>query len=255
MTMREHRKWIYVLPNIFTAFNLAFGVASILASIQGDFYKACLMVVLSILFDGADGRVARMVGSESSFGEQFDSMSDLLSFGVAPAILVHQKYLLPYGRVGFAICFFIVLCVALRLARFNVTTGLKTQYSHYFQGLPAPVGSMGIVGFVFFDIEFNGLPWVQHIVIPYMIMYSVLMISSIPFPSFKNSGWFRSHQKLVFIIVIIFLLSLFLYGETVLGVVTFLCVIGNLVYVFTHREKYKDFFKWTEDSQNEENAS
>ena len=250
--MRENRKWAYILPNTFTALNLAFGVGSTLASIQGDYYKACLMIVLGIIFDSADGRVARMVGSESSFGEQFDSMSDLLSFGVAPAILIHQKYLTPYGRVGVAICFFMVLCTALRLARFNVTASSGTQYSDYFQGLPTPVASMGIVGFVFFDLEFRDIPWIQYGVMPYVILYSILMISNIPYPSFKNSAWFRSHQKFIFIIIVLFLMSLFLYGEVVLGVMTLVYVIGNLFYVLLNRKKYKNFFKNKAEDSSEE---
>ena len=248
--MKEHKKWAYILPNTFTALNLACGFASIILTINGNTYQACLILGLGAIFDIVDGRIARIVGCQSLFGEQFDSMSDLVSFGLAPAILMHHQYLHIYGRLGMALSFLIVLCAALRLARFNVNVA-KIQ-SDYFQGLPAPEAAMGLVGFVLFGLEFDHPAIMKHATIPYVIIYSVLMISNVPFPAFKNNAWVKSHQKYVFILIICILASLFVYGEIVIGIVISIYVLCSLGYFLTHRGKYQDIFKWEEDSDNAE---
>ena len=247
--VREHRRWAYILPNTFTSLNLACGFASIMLTINDKAYMACLALGLGGLFDVVDGRIARMVGSQSLFGEQFDSMSDLTSFGVAPAILIHHQYLSLHGRLGMAVVFFFVLCAALRLARFNAN--ISKIHTDHFQGLPVPCAAMGLVGFVLFGLELGGPLFMEYAVVPYIIIYSTLMISNVPFPAFKKSEWVKAHQKYVFLIIVSVLASLFVYGEIVIGLVITTYVLGSLGHFLVHRGKNRDIFGWDEDSESE----
>ena len=114
---------VYLAPNLITTISLLSGFFSILASTQGEFYKASLAIFLSGILDGMDGRVARMLNAQSPFGEQYDSLADMLAFGVAPAILIYSFALQPLGRIGIACAFVFTACAAFRLARFNVQIG------------------------------------------------------------------------------------------------------------------------------------
>ena len=113
------QKFAFFLPNTFTALNMACGFSAILFSFNGKFYNACLALILGAIFDLVDGRLARLTGTQSTFGEQFDSLSDLVCFGVAPAFLVYNCFFSEIGKLGLVVSFFYLLCGALRLARFN----------------------------------------------------------------------------------------------------------------------------------------
>ena len=127
----ENRRLAYFIPNTFTALNMACGFIAIIFAFHGEFYKACMFIVLGAIFDSVDGRIARMTNTQSSFGEQFDSLSDLVSFGVSPAIVYYFRFLADAGRPGMVACFFFMLCGALRLARFNATIDKnKSEYFH-----------------------------------------------------------------------------------------------------------------------------
>ena len=145
-------KLAFFLPNSFTALNIGCGFMAIMFSIQGDFYKSCMLIILGAIFDSVDGRVARMTGTQSAFGEQFDSLSDLISFGIAPSIIFYNKFLLDSGRLGMVVSFLFLLCGALRLARFNAN--IDKVKSDYFQGLPIPGAAAAIIGFVLVSSEF-----------------------------------------------------------------------------------------------------
>ena len=246
---KEYKKWAYILPNTFTALNLACGFGSIMLTMGGHTYLACLALGLGAIFDSVDGRIARMVGCQSPFGEQFDSMSDLISFGLAPAILVYSKYLAIYGRLGMALAFLFVLCAALRLARFNVN--ITRIYTDYFQGLPVPGAALGLVGFVLFSLELRDPVEMNFIIIPYIIIYSVLMISNVPFPAWKKNERVKSHQKYAFALIVGVLASLFVYGEMVVGIFITAYVLGVVGYFLTHRGRYQDVFNWEEDANGQ----
>jgi CDP-diacylglycerol--serine O-phosphatidyltransferase len=147
--MQNSKKLSFFLPNIFTALNMACGFASITLSIEGRFESACILLILGAIFDSVDGRIARITGTSSHFGEQFDSMSDLISFGAAPSFLLYQKYLHQYERLGAVIAFLYILCGALRLARFNAN--IEKIRSDFFQGLPIPGAAMALIGFILFS--------------------------------------------------------------------------------------------------------
>jgi CDP-diacylglycerol--serine O-phosphatidyltransferase len=143
---------VYVLPNLITTGNLFFGFFSIIKSLQGDFRWAASAILLATVFDMLDGRIARLTGGTSEFGVQYDSLCDLVSFGVAPAFLAYQFGLVEFGRIGWVFCFFFLACGALRLARFNVMSSIGKS-SGDFTGLPIPMAAAVNATFVLLVME------------------------------------------------------------------------------------------------------
>lgn len=137
---------VYILPNLFTTGNLFFGFFAIVKSLQGDFQWASSAILLAAIFDMLDGRIARLTGGTSEFGVQYDSLCDLVSFGLAPALMMYQGGLSELGRLGWIICFMFLACGALRLARFNVQSSIG-QASGDFTGLPIPMAAAVIACF------------------------------------------------------------------------------------------------------------
>ncbi len=247
--MSEQKKMAYFLPNTFTALNIACGFVSIIYSWQGDFYPAAMILVLGSFFDMVDGRIARLTGTQSTFGEQFDSLSDLISFGMAPAFMVYNAFLKGYGRVGIMVAFTFLLAGALRLARFNAN--IDKISSDYFQGLPIPSGAWAIVGFVLWATQ---IPWLMehgHIAIPFVLFYAFLLISNIPFASFKKSNWVSHHKKAALLLIFILLIALFTYERIMIGVIINLYVIFSLFYYVRNRNKFRGIFEWDESEDEE----
>lgn len=241
----ENKRWAFFLPNTFTALNMACGFMGILYGFHGEFYKACMFIVLGAIFDSVDGRVARLTNTQSSFGEQFDSMSDLVSFGVSPAIVYYFRFLSTSGRPGMVSAFFFILCGALRLARFNAN--IDRVKSDYFQGLPIPGGATAAISLILISINFPEIAFIPGLTIGYILFYALLMISNVPFPSFKNSDWVRRHKRQVLMIIFVIFASLFIYEEVMIPVIITSYVILSLIYFFTHRKKFEGIFEWKED--------
>lgn len=233
--MIEQKKIVYFVPNIFTALNLACGYFSILLAFQGSFKNSALLIALGCFFDLMDGRMARLMGAQSAFGEQFDSLSDLLTFAIAPSILFYNVFLDGYGRLGLLTSFLFCLCGALRLARFNANIGKVN--SNYFQGLPSPSGALALVGMVLFFQEYGFPAWIpQRLMALYIAIYALLMISTIPFPAFKNSQWILKNKKKILIAIMLLILFVVLHEETMLLVIITSYVSGSLIYAFKNRK-------------------
>ena len=244
-TKQEFRKISFFLPNIFTAFNMACGFTSILLSIQGHFYYACIIIILGSLFDSVDGKIARVLGVESSFGEQFDSISDVISFGIAPAIILYLKFLNNFGRTGAIIAFIYLLCSALRLARFN--TNVKQINPNYFQGLPTPAGAIAILGITLFITKYNFSNYTNYIVAIYSLLISFLMISNLSFISFKNEPRVKNNEK-KFLFLIILTCALILINEKIMiFLVISLYITSCSMYNLIYRKKMLTVFDWTND--------
>ena len=143
---KSMKKGIYILPNLFTLGNMLCGFYSIISTIEGRFHHAAVAIFIAALADGLDGKIARLTKTCSRFGVEFDSLADLVSFGVAPALLIYIWALRPYQRVGWLAAFLFVICGALRLARFNVQ--VYTSENKYFTGLPIPAAATTIASFV-----------------------------------------------------------------------------------------------------------
>ncbi len=246
------KRLAFFLPNIFTALNMACGFSSIIFSWQGNMYNACMILLLGAIFDSVDGRVARMTGTQSQFGEQFDSISDVISFGVAPSFLVFNHFFSDLGRVGIVISFLFLLCGALRLARFNAN--IEKVSSEYFQGLPIPAAALALVGYVLITIEFAWLKDFTPVSIAYVLFYSILMISNIPFCSFKNSEWVIKHKKRVLALIFLLLALIFTYEQLMIGVIIGLYVLGSIIYFVTHKGDMNNIFEWKTEEDDENNG-
>jgi len=203
--IRSMRKGIYLLPNLFTAASLFCGFFSLLRTLQEDFYTAAIFILLSGLLDGMDGKIARYTNTTSRFGVEFDSLADVISFGVAPGILVFAWALEPFGRFGWLAAFLYVVCGALRLGRFNIQ--VNTVESRYFSGLPIPAaaGLIATVILVFYKLGDTGVSKHATILIATYIL-AFLMVSTVKYYGFKDIELFRRkpfHWLVIAILLII----------------------------------------------------
>ena len=181
---RQSRRGVYLLPSMLTLANMFCGYACIVYSLRGELEKAAPLIGLAIVVDMLDGRVARMTGTTSEFGVEFDSLADVISFGVAPAILAFQWGLHPLGRLGWAAGFVFVATAAIRLARFNIQAG--TVDKRYFVGLPSPAAAGVPAATIFFHPEGFTSPLAALLVLAMVIVPGLLMVSTIRFFSFKS---------------------------------------------------------------------
>ncbi|HEV3017534.1 MAG TPA: phosphatidylcholine/phosphatidylserine synthase [Burkholderiaceae bacterium] len=207
----RHRRGIYLLPNLFTTAALFAGFYATVQAMNQRFEWAALAILAAMVLDGMDGRVARLTNTQSAFGAHYDSLSDMASFGVAPAIVMYEWALRGLGRWGWAAAFVYCAGAALRLARFNANLGVVDR--RFFQGLPSPAAAALVAGFVWlsvdnrFQIEDVWLPWVAFGVTVYA---GLTMVSSVPFYSGKtfHPGVSVPFWVMVAIVVAIFFVSL-----------------------------------------------
>ena len=183
-TDRRFKRGAYLLPTLFTVGNLFCGYYAIVATLRGSFVKAALLIFVAALLDGLDGRVARLTGTTSEFGRELDSLSDSLSFGAAPAVMVQAWALDGLGRLGWLASFLFVACGVVRLARFNIQTG--TVERRFFTGMPIPAAAVTLAACV--PLFPEGLPtqWLEFAMLGLVLLLSVLMISKLRFRSFKD---------------------------------------------------------------------
>lgn len=195
----------HIWPNLFTTANLFSGFFGIVKAIGGNFELAAIAVLASCIFDILDGKVARMTGGTSRFGVEYDSLADLVAFGVSPGLLIYLMALKPYGRVGWLAAFVFMACGALRLARFNVQA--ETTAKKYFVGLPIPGGATMIATTVLFmrhwHIAVHG-PLIGPVLLTGTILLGFFMISTMPFNSFKDVEFVKGRPSFIVFGVIVF---------------------------------------------------
>jgi len=198
--VRKPRKGIYILPNLFTLAALFGGFYAIVMAMNGRYDMAAVGVFCAMVLDSLDGRVARMTNTQSAFGEQMDSLSDMVSFGAAPALISYEWALRGLGRWGWFAAFVYCACAALRLARFNVNTGVVDK--RYFQGLPSPAAAALVAGFIWLttDLGIKGeeLMWPTFVVALYA---GLTMVTNVPFYSFKDLSMKRSVPFVVIVAI------------------------------------------------------
>lgn len=209
---RERPRGIYLIPNLFTTAALFAGFYGIVASINADFTPAAIALVIAGVLDGLDGRIARLTKTQSDFGVQYDSMSDLVSFGLAPSMLVYNYSLASMGefgnglgKLGWLAAFMYAACAALRLARFNTQAGVADK--RYFQGIasPAAAGLLTSVVWALHDNGFDGSD-VYWLIAPLTVIAALLMVSNVRYFSFKAWPGDRVSFLWIFLIVVIFAL-------------------------------------------------
>lgn len=207
---RNPRKGIYLLPNLLTSANLFAGFFAIVGAFNGEYVQAATAILIAMVFDFLDGRVARLARAESRFGIEYDSLADLVSFGLAPGVLMYAWALDAYGRLGWAAAFLFVVCGALRLARFNVQIG-RVESTH-FVGLPIPGAAAVLATSVILDMHFLGLGREIRPVLMLGMTYALafLMVSNIRYRSFKSyaMGERRPFRILVWAILILVLAAI-----------------------------------------------
>jgi CDP-diacylglycerol--serine O-phosphatidyltransferase len=205
---RKRRKGIYILPNLFTLAALFGGFYAVVMAINGRFDLAAIGVFCAMVLDSLDGRVARMTNTQSAFGEQMDSLSDMVSFGAAPALIAYVWALKDLGRWGWIAAFVYCACAALRLARFNVNTAVVDK--SFFQGLPSPAAAALIAGFIWLITDFGvkGTDAILGVSIPWvtfgLALYAGLtMVTNVPFYSFKDVQMKRSVPFVVIVMIVL----------------------------------------------------
>lgn len=217
---RKPRKGIYVLPNLFTLAALFGGFYAVVMAMNGRFDLATTGIFAAMVLDSLDGRVARMTGTQSAFGEQMDSLSDMVSFGAAPALIAYEWALRPLGRWGWIAAFVYCACAALRLARFNVNTSVVDK--RFFQGLPSPAAAALVAGFIWLTsamlsaqhevqifrelmslfggvrVERSDFSWIMFCI---ALFAGLTMVTNIPYYSFKDFGGRRSVPFVVLVVI------------------------------------------------------
>ncbi|RMF19263.1 MAG: CDP-diacylglycerol--serine O-phosphatidyltransferase [Deltaproteobacteria bacterium] len=197
---------VYILPNLITTAGLFCGVFSIAQTVAGEYFYAALAILAAQLFDILDGRVARLTNSTSNFGVEYDSLSDLVSFGVAPGLLIYRWALLPWGVWGWLAAALFVCCAALRLARFNTMIGVTP--TGFFVGLPVPAAAAMLAGVLLLYnwLGRSGLPDKHLALLLAVYTLAALMVSNLPYPTFKQLR-LHKRQPLWILVVAILLLN------------------------------------------------
>lgn len=191
---RRVRRGIYLLPTLFTVGSLFCGFSSIVQASMGRLELAAILIVVAGVLDGLDGRIARLTGTSSEFGRHFDSLADIISFGIAPAFLAYTWALTPLKRVGWLIAFLFVVCVAMRLARFNIQRTLASK--RYFVGLPSPPAAAAIACLVYAFPARPERSWVSALVGTMVVGIAVLVVSRLRYRSFKDLDLRARHSYL-----------------------------------------------------------
>lgn len=210
---KRFRRGIYWLPSFFTIGAMFLGFYSIILASQGRFVHSVIAILMAMVMDGLDGRVARMTGTQSEFGAELDSLSDLISFGLAPALLVYFWILFPLGKLGWMVAFIYTACGALRLARFNSQS--ESESPRYFRGLSIPMAACVLSSSVWlcldYGIQFGWLPYLMSVC---MVLVGLLMVTTIRYRSFKD---INTRGRVSFHIVLAFalLFALITYSPSV----------------------------------------
>tara|TARA_B110000003_G_scaffold188783_1_gene187628 strand:- start:637 stop:1440 length:804 start_codon:yes stop_codon:yes gene_type:complete len=230
-----------ILPNMLTLIGVCIGLTSIRFALSGEFHLAIIAIVFAALIDGLDGRIARLIKGTSKVGKELDSLTDMISFGVAPAFIMYFWKLNTFGRFGWLLCLIYVICVALRLARFNVNSNQETSWKdNFFEGVPSPAG--GILVLTPLIVSLSGFNYIQlnyDLIVPaFFIITSVLLISKFPTYSFKKIVIPRKATIFLLFGIVLFFGLLLIYPFTIISISAVVYLI-LLPICFFHYQKIK----------------
>lgn len=235
ITLRK--RGIYLLPNLFTTGALFAGFYAIVQAMNNRFEYAAVAIFIAMVLDGIDGRVARLTHTQSEFGAEYDSLSDMVSFGVAPALVMYEWAFRGMGKLGWFAAFIYCAATALRLARFN--TNIDVVDKHYFQGLPSPAAAALVAGFVWvmLDYGFKGES-VRWYAVVLTVFVGLSMVSNLPFYSFKDLNMRKSVPFVAIFLIVLFFVLVSSYPPGVLFAL-FLCYLlsGYVLWLLRLRRK------------------
>ena len=230
-----------LLPNMLTLIGVCIGLTSIRSALSGEFHLAIIAIIIAALIDGLDGRIARLIKGTSKVGKELDSLTDMISFGVAPAFIMYFWKLNTLGRFGWLLCLIYVICVALRLARFNISSNQEPSWKdNFFEGVPSPAGGIlvltplivSLTGFNFIELNFD-------IITPiFFITTSFLLISKFPSYSFKKIVIQRKATIFLLFSIILFFGLLLIYTFEVIAISSMI-YLSILPISFFHYQKMK----------------
>jgi CDP-diacylglycerol--serine O-phosphatidyltransferase len=222
------RKGIYILPNTLTLCGMFLGFFSILASLKGNFVDAAWAILVASIFDGLDGWVARLTHSTTKFGIELDSLSDLVAFGVAPAVMLYKWALIPFGRVGWAAAFLFVACGALRLARYNVQMG--STESRSFTGMPIPGAATIVATLVIFYHEiWETMPAKNYFILIFTFFLAVLMVSTLRYHGAKELDFSKRKPFWILVAIVIALAIIITHPPIALFIFAMIYLISGII--------------------------
>ncbi len=236
------RKGIYILPNSLTLCGMFCGFFAILSSFKGNYIHGAWAILIANIFDGLDGWVARLTNSTTKFGVELDSLSDLVAFGVAPAVLIYSWGLQPFGRFGIGAAFLYVICGALRLARYNVQMG--TAESKAFTGLPIPGAGTVLASLVLFHHEVWGNTIDKNYIVIFLpFLLAVLMVTTLKFHALKEVDFRKRKPFSILVAVGTAIVLILMYPEIVIFLLAISYVCWGIIegtYIIHKNRKYKD---------------
>ena len=232
------RKGIYVLPNLFTTLNMFFGFVAIINALDGNFPNAAVFIIIAAVFDLLDGKIARATNTTSKFGIEYDSLADLISFGLAPGLMMYLWALKPLGRLGWLAAFLFLACGALRLARFNTQTG--SSNGHFFLGLPIPAAAGMNATTVLLCHKIGMMETVNPVLI-LMLLYilSFLMVSTIKFNSYKHAELFNRMNFNVLVAVVLVMILIAAQPSITLFLLGFLYILSGPINSVRHFKEWR----------------
>ena len=249
------KKTRYLLPNILTLGGVCLGISSIKFAFDGNFSLAVIFIILAAILDALDGRIARLIKGTSEFGKELDSLTDFVSFGIAPVLLLYFWELNNYGKLGWAITLIYSVCCVLRLARFNLTKVEKNKEwkNNYFEGIPSPAGGLLILMPLFFELsDFQTSINIKNIVPYFTILVAFLLVSKIPTLSLKKIS--ISPKTTVFILLAIgmtFISLLFYTFKTLLVFCSIYIISIPVSFLMYKKQNKKDFTETSEDEHED----
>ncbi len=267
--MKPFEKGIYLLPNLMTTAGLFAGFYAVIAGINGEFAMGAIAILLAMIFDGLDGRIARMTNSCSAFGAEYDSLADMVSFGLAPALLMYQWVLHDFGKLGWLVAFIYTVAAALRLARFNTQVGVADK--RYFQGLPSPAAAALLAGLIWvvesnrqhLEAVIEGVPVLVGITALVLTVFTgAMMVSNVRFSSFKEFNLKGKVPFMTLLVVVLVFVIIILEPAMLLFIIFFIYALsGPVVTLLTlkktralrqkNREEHRSAENSAVDSSNE----
>ena len=243
-----------ILPNMLTLIGVCIGLTSIRFALSGEFHLAIIAIIFAALIDGLDGRIARLIKGTSKVGKELDSLTDMISFGVAPAFIMYFWKLNTLGRFGWLVCLIYVICVALRLARFNINSNQESSWKdNFFEGVPSPAGGILVLTPLIFNLSGFDLWTINYdIIVPiFFISTSLLLISKFPSYSFKKIVIPRKTTIFLLFSIVLFFGLLLIYPFIVISISSLVYLLLLPISFFHYRKLKKQNIKSNIDEEDD----